>query len=608
MTPVLTTKALAEFQREIKLADLPSNFSDALIIAWHLGLKYIWIDSLCILQDSKEDWEAESGKMAAIYRNSTLTIAVLSSPSSKHGILSGGEPLQDLNEEKPPTIRLSAECGYGQHETVMLGCHTKSVVARVPTPSAPVLDMRDQFPKSDSLWELTPDAPLRRRAWTLQETFLSPRTLYYGSHQLYFHCPQGTECSEGVGDTFQILGCSESIGLPNPAIHTRMHDTGEGDVIFGRGKESVEAMFMEYYQLVEDFTTRKITFDSDKLPAFSGIAETFHSFVGGEYLAGIWTKDLPRGLLWDIRAPVAPHVRQPYRAPSWSWFVTNEPVHFGMLMDPFESEDVELLRCENKPRSSQNPYGEIKSCTLTLKGLTKKLVCTQPPQHSSLGELVASATFDEKKYTEGHESVFRVAIDNDDYLLIIPSDEDSQDTKQKQVEEYKEYLVLLVRNTTIGMSKNTPLLEPGPIDHDATWLDGTIIDKYNSLSLDPSQSKQPQPETPLSPEELNTTSLGPLEYDNEEDFFAASKQIANSGFLDGNSAWLSGHPLRGTDHGWHGDRPVTPLESEGQPFGTGECLLLEKTAEDTCERAGRLNFLPHCFYRDSWEVRTLTLT
>lgn len=276
-------------------------------------------------------------------------------------------------------------------------------------------------------------------------------------------------------------------------------------------------------------------------------------------------------------------------------------------MDPFESEDVELLRCENESRSSQNPYGEIKSCTLTLKGLTKKLVYTQPPQHSSLGEPVASATFDEKKYTEGHESVFRVAIDNEDYLLIIPSDEDSQDTKQKQVEEYKQYLVLLVRNTTIGMSKNTPLLEPGPIDHDASWLDGALIDKYNSLSLDPSKSKQPRPETPLPPEEFNTASLEPLEYANEEDLFAASKQVADSGFLDGNSVCLSGHPLRGTDHGWHGDRPVTPLESEERPFSTGECLLLEKMTEDSYERVGRLNFLPNCFYRESWEMRTLEL-
>jgi hypothetical protein len=124
ITHVLTTETLEDFQNEIKITELPANFADAILIAGNLGLKYIWIDSLCILQDSREDWEIESGKMGSIYRNSTVTIAALTSPGSKHGILSRGE--HKLDDKMFPTIRLSAGSGFGEQETVMLDFRPKT--------------------------------------------------------------------------------------------------------------------------------------------------------------------------------------------------------------------------------------------------------------------------------------------------------------------------------------------------------------------------------------------------------------------------------------------------------------------------------------------------
>jgi hypothetical protein len=235
-----------------------------------------------------------------------------------------------------------------------------------------------------------------------------------------------------------------------------MHDSGEGFIMLGRGEHSVGAMFSEYYRLVEDFTARKITFDSDKLPAFSGMAQSFHTFIGGHYLAGIWSSELAQGLLWEPswRTLASPHVRQPYRAPSWSWLVTNEPVSFGMSRtsssELFETEYVELVSHEMSPKNTQNPYGEVNYCSLTLKGLTMKLVYTKIPETSSAKDSVAHAYFDEGG---GGQVSSRFTSGNNDHLLLSTSDKDSQDIKRKRAEEHKEYVVLRVRSEHWGARK-----------------------------------------------------------------------------------------------------------------------------------------------------------
>jgi len=572
VTPVLTTKSLEEFQKEIRVADLPANFTDAMLIALRLGLNYIWIDSLCVLQDSREDWESESGKMAAIYRNSTVTIAALTSPGCKHGILNGGGEKPD--EENPPTIRLTAGSGYGEHETVMLDCH----------------------PKITTSWELTPDAALRKRAWTLQETFLSPRTLYYGSRQLYFQCPKGNECTEGIGSSqTQDPDSFHRMGDRNWAIHMRMHDTGNGDIPFGRGEDSAEMILLEYPLFVAEYTTRELTFDSDKLCAFSGIAETFHAFVGGEYLARLWSQDLPRGLLWSTRGFSAPHVRHPYRAPSWSWLVTNEPVDLGMMEYTSESEYVQLVGYDFQPKDTRNPYGEINYCSLTLKGLTMKLVWTTRLQ-PSLEIPVARATFDERKYPDNcngkmSDQVFQVTTDNEEHLVIVDGDEASQDTENAQVEEFKEYLVLLVRSRTLGRGLEIAPEPGGPIDRDGTGPEDELAEGYGSLSLEESKSLQAQKGHDPVPEESHTALLMTPECANEQDVFVPG--------------------VRDMDHGMHGDLPVTSPGIEEGPFKTGDCLVLGKTSssqsEETYERVGLLDFLPYRFHRERWERRTLKL-
>ena len=90
--PITTTKAnIGQRKQEIKWRDLPKTFKDAVKITRALEVRYLWIDSLCIIQDNNGDWETESSKMAAIYSGSYLTISAVSSRDSNGGCIVGEE-------------------------------------------------------------------------------------------------------------------------------------------------------------------------------------------------------------------------------------------------------------------------------------------------------------------------------------------------------------------------------------------------------------------------------------------------------------------------------------------------------------------------------------
>ena len=92
-----------------------------------------------------------------------------------------------------------------------------------------------------------------------------------------------------------------------------------------RGKD-LHSLLSKYHRVVQDFSRRAISFDTDKLPVFSGVAQRLHPLIGGDYLAGIWSNDFHDGLLWSSdHGKSANHVKT-YRTPSWCWAATNDRV------------------------------------------------------------------------------------------------------------------------------------------------------------------------------------------------------------------------------------------------------------------------------------------
>ena len=115
---------------------------------------------------------------------------------------------------------------------------------------------------------------------------LSPRHLYYGARQRYWECPQEHQSADGVfpgnktpGDRYDALSAVLYSGT------LRQRQAGPCDH---------NAILDDYYTLVEEYSQRKLTFDSDKLPAFSGLVQRLYGALGGNCLAGLWSSDLVR--------------------------------------------------------------------------------------------------------------------------------------------------------------------------------------------------------------------------------------------------------------------------------------------------------------------------
>jgi hypothetical protein len=140
---------LNRFLHEIPMTALPPTFKDTFDVTRKLGVRYLWIDSLCIVQDSDADWRAESSVMGKIYGQSLCNIAATGSSQTHGGLFQG----RDISKITPATMSIKSK---GQETTYC-------------------------FPDNE-IWcsEIT-NAPLNNRGWVLQERMLSPRTLHYAS-------------------------------------------------------------------------------------------------------------------------------------------------------------------------------------------------------------------------------------------------------------------------------------------------------------------------------------------------------------------------------------------------------------------------------------------
>ncbi|TQN67300.1 hypothetical protein CSHISOI_08167 [Colletotrichum shisoi] len=143
---------------------LPATFQDAVTLTRDLGIEYLWIDSLCIVQDDKKDWLDESKKMASVYRRATLVIAAVSSEDCTQG-LSKPERPEPLTFHVPfyNTQEGSPQSGYN--------------IAELQNPCGGI------------------DGPLRERAWAFQEWYLGRRKVFFTSEGINWKCDE-VQCNE----------------------------------------------------------------------------------------------------------------------------------------------------------------------------------------------------------------------------------------------------------------------------------------------------------------------------------------------------------------------------------------------------------------------------
>ena len=307
--------------------NLPPLFQDAVIITRQLGLRYLWIDSLCIIQDSLRDWETEATKMASIYQNSYVTISAINSSNG------GAKCL--LDRQKPVKI-------------LYKNTANKEVALRARM-------YLDHHPDADGN-PAKPTGPLTLRAWALQEHVLSTRVLHYTATELMFECRTSYRCE-----------CmpERKTRATTPALIPRAVASKKAD-----------AVWTAWHRIVEQYSTRVLTMPGDKLPAISGIASKIRKATHSEYIAGLWKCNLVSDLLWQRAIPTLSdndlHSLETWRAPSFSWSSLNAPVTYYTL----DEDELKTLRsCITHVASSVVPtglnvLGTVSDASLTLRGPT----------------------------------------------------------------------------------------------------------------------------------------------------------------------------------------------------------------------------------------------
>ncbi|OTA99473.1 hypothetical protein M426DRAFT_49407, partial [Hypoxylon sp. CI-4A] len=271
-------------------AELPKTFQDAIRLSRFLHIDYIWIDSLCIIQGSKEDWMRESITMADVYRHSKCNIAATASSG----------PMEGCFYSRDPILISSLEISFRRNDDESSSSPEKFLF----------LD--------NSIWNRNVEqAPLNQRAWVMQERILSPRQIHCGREQLSWECYQATAC-----ETFPFsLDFGEDLSMESQPLTVN----GTRATLEERIKHLKFKIYQDWMNIVTQYSSCALSYRSDKLVAIFGIASRIQDALKDldEYVVGLWRSQLPWQLLWEVKwkkGHSSDDMAPSYDiGPSWSW-------------------------------------------------------------------------------------------------------------------------------------------------------------------------------------------------------------------------------------------------------------------------------------------------
>jgi hypothetical protein len=270
-----TSRNIKAHQKGIRLSKLPPVFQDFIQLARAVDIQYVWIDSLCILQDDGGDWFTATGKMASVYQNSYLTVAASLARS----------PLERCFVPRTQFVAESVECNIVHDFPFLLG----------PSEAFPLLN----------------------RGWAYQERLLSPRVLHLGPTGIFWECSESFRLESSrppAGRDIIFKDYFLSVCRSIPA-------GGSDQQKFWR-------------RIVVQYSSLALSKPSDRLPALQGIADAMKRVRGEEYYAGLWSGSFIADMLWFLtntfvsRPGASAAESEPQHAPSWSWACVNRKITY----------------------------------------------------------------------------------------------------------------------------------------------------------------------------------------------------------------------------------------------------------------------------------------
>ncbi|KAH8732555.1 heterokaryon incompatibility protein-domain-containing protein [Phaeosphaeriaceae sp. PMI808] len=282
---------MTQLLTEIRVSELPTSYKEAISACRFMNFRYIWIDSLCIIQNSREDWQQEALTMKDVYQNSALNLCASAAAENSDASFKSRDP------------------------ALIAAFKIKPDWASEDTHYITKFDMYD---------EEVSFSPLQSRAWVQQEFFLSHRSLVLTHSQMWWQCRQGIAC-----ETFPCGYPSSSI---DPSRLKIMREGTERDASHGEKRQND----YEWYKTIEKYSHCGLTVFTDKLVALAGLAQAFRRFYPGEqYIAGMWRSQLPLALCWSTDSFTTTYRPPEYVAPSWSWASVKGGVTIPLVQDEF---------------------------------------------------------------------------------------------------------------------------------------------------------------------------------------------------------------------------------------------------------------------------------
>lgn len=293
----------------IEYHELPPLFQDVVAAARTLGIEYIWVDRLCIIQGADEDFHAQAPKMAEIYGNATLTIAAASAATENDRFL---VPREDR---------------WWSFELSISVNPIGSLKLRFRRLSHPLgkEDLGGDYGKVST------------RAWIWQERLLAARTVFFTPGALKFEC--------------------------------RCHSIWEG-FDAGRTGHSWSAKLddmthLAWTGLVEEYTGRDITRPSDRLPAMNAVMRRIENSTGWSPFWGLWTNALVESLGWSAKESdefgiSKCRMNPDSYAPTWSWASVDGPISYIYARPLSEIEKNDPMQWDLECRSLDGASGLIR--------------------------------------------------------------------------------------------------------------------------------------------------------------------------------------------------------------------------------------------------------
>jgi hypothetical protein len=326
-----TSNNFKSMQKGFAASSLARTLQDAITITRKLDIKYLWVDALCILQDSDSDKALYLDSMGSIYKHAVITITAESFDNALSGFLESKISHEGI---RLPFLQTDDREG-----------HVQVVPAAYKPPAI---------------------QPLDRRAWPYQERVLSTRTLSFGQGVISWKCQ--TKPSHPLVTGFPFAP-------PRRKIHYKYDGLDFSNKLPTRGGwcgsdyEKNHRQANLWKSILDNYTTREIKLHEDRLAALAGIAAQLNDYRARSYLAGFWEQSMEHLLFW-VPMTSSKRLHDPLtQGPSWSWACCEGGIVFEFIRELY----FNIISCTVELYDENSHFGRVKSGILTISAAVRTI-------------------------------------------------------------------------------------------------------------------------------------------------------------------------------------------------------------------------------------------